>query len=146
VFRHAFLTFEEQKQVQAFVGTALQCFPNQNEMAETDYIETHEIIQQTIQANKDEVLLDWHIEHAVFDNSIVLGFWNMSTFKVGKGNGNTVFVDLTNLYNNLSREDQDFLKSAITTFPSEMVKTNLNWEQDYIVKTGELTGDFVREH
>lgn len=51
----------------------MNCFPNEEDKADLDYVETHEIVQRTIKANKDEVLLNWHIEHAEFDNSMVLG-------------------------------------------------------------------------
>jgi hypothetical protein len=73
VFRKANLSLEEQKKLQNFIGTSLGCWPNEEETANMEYVETHEIIQKTITADKDEVLLNWHIEHAEFDNPMILG-------------------------------------------------------------------------
>jgi hypothetical protein len=58
VFRNANLSLEEQKKVQAFLGTSLNCWPSEEDPANMEYFETHEIIQQTITASKDEVLLN----------------------------------------------------------------------------------------
>lgn len=71
---------QEQKQLQEFIGTMLNCYPNE---ADTDnyshYIETHSGLKEARKADinfkesSTEVLLNWHIEHANFDNALVLG-------------------------------------------------------------------------
>lgn len=146
VFRNANISLEEQKSIQAFIGTSLHCWPSEEDFDHMEYVETHEIIQQTIKANKDEVLLNWHIEHAEFDNPMVLGVWNMEIFTTQPGHGNTVFVNTTDLYNKLPREDRDFLKSTIAVFPSTMIGTNLEWSKEELIKNDLLTGPFIREH
>ena len=146
VFRNAHISLEEQKKLQAFIGTSLHCWPNEQEPANMEYIETHAFIKQSVTANKDEVLLNWHIEHAEFDNPMVLGVWKMEIFQAEKGSGNTVFVNTTELYNRLPVKDQDFLKSAIAVFPFSMIGHNLEWGEEDLVKNDLLTGPFIREH
>lgn len=146
VLRNANVSLDEQKKIQEIIGTAMNCFPNEEDKADLDYVETHEIVQRTIKANKDEVLLNWHIEHAEFDNSMVLGIWSMEIFTAEPGHGNTVFVNTTDLYNKLPAEDREFLKSSIAVFPAGMVSSDLQWGQDELIQSNSLTGPFIREH
>lgn len=124
----------------------MNCWPNEKERADMDYVETHEIIQQTITATKDEVLLNWHIEHAEFDNSMVLGIWTMEIFQAEQGHGNTVFVNATDIYNRLPKEDQDFLADCLAIFPSGMIGNNLEWAKEDFIKNDLLIGPFIRKH
>lgn len=79
VFRNAHLHLEEQKQLQEFIGTMLNCYPNEADTDDLHYIETHSGLKEARKADINfhespkEILLNWHIEHANFDNALVLG-------------------------------------------------------------------------
>jgi alpha-ketoglutarate-dependent taurine dioxygenase len=124
----------------------LGCYPSEADSEEKHYIEDHAIVQQTIKANNEEVLLNWHIEHAQYDNPMTLGVWIMEVFKTDKKNGNTVFVDVTKLYQNLPQEDRDFLKNSTAEFPLDMFSITTPIEDDPFIQNNILSGPFIREH
>lgn len=152
VFRNANLSLKEQKQIQNFLGTSLNCYPSETDQDNLHYIETHAELKKarkqdkTFQESKEEILLNWHIEHANFDNSMVLGVWNMEVFKTAKENGNTLFVDVTKLFNKLPLEEQYFLKKCTIEHPKGMLSNDSYLLKDNFFETNILFGSFVKEH
>jgi hypothetical protein len=79
VFKNAHVSLQEQKQLQEFIGTMLNCYPNEADKDNLHYIETHSGLKEarksdiTFKESPTEILLNWHIEHANFDNAMVLG-------------------------------------------------------------------------
>jgi alpha-ketoglutarate-dependent taurine dioxygenase len=62
---------------------------------------------------KDEYLLDWHIEQVYYVYSPLAGFWCMDKLTCPPGHGNTRFIDSNELFNLLSKEEQDFLSNSM---------------------------------
>lgn len=146
VLRNANFSLEEQARFQEFLGTKLNCYPNEKDKKNDYYLEDHSRNSGEVKGKKDEVLLNWHIEHENYDNAMVLGIWNMTIFKTDKENGNTVFVDTSKIFNKLKLEDQNFLKKVLIertkdTFSPEAEIYNNDFFQNNI-----LSSDFIREH
>lgn len=113
VFRNANLTFEEQEELQLVMGDYLGWFPNHGGGHISRYIEDHSQNEYLKQTTKDDVALLWHVEHPYFHNPIVAGLWNMLTFNIPEGYGNTLFVDTGKVYSLMSAEDQTFLSKCV---------------------------------
>jgi hypothetical protein len=64
---------------------------------------------------KDEIMIDWHIEHLERMYSQVATSWNMIKFTCPKDHGNTGFIDSSYLYSLMPDDWQKFLKSIIIT-------------------------------
>jgi alpha-ketoglutarate-dependent taurine dioxygenase len=62
---------------------------------------------------KDEYMLDYHIEQTYFIYPPVAGLWCMDKFLCPPGHGNTKFIDSNEIYNLLSKDEQDFLGQAV---------------------------------
>jgi len=125
VFRNANLTYEEQEKVQKLFGTVLDCYPNKEADIVDPYVEDHSRITKNKVATENEILLQWHIEHPYYDNPIVAGFWNMSTFNIKNEGGKTLFVNSSNLFKMLSSEDQDFLRKCEIIYNKNHMPLNL---------------------
>ena len=65
--------------------------------------------------NKDEIIIDWHIEHLKKKYSQVAASWNMKKFTCPKGHGNTGFIDSSYLYSLMPDDWQEFLRSIVVT-------------------------------
>lgn len=142
VLRNANLSLKEQKQVQELLGTKLNCYPNQKDKREHHYIEDHSRNTGEIKGSKDKILLEWHIEHDYYENSMVLGIWNMKTFKTNEENGNTVFANATKIFNKLKKEDQEFLKKSKIERKENILNSNFikeHWFTNEPVVRGSFT-------
>jgi len=64
---------------------------------------------------KDEIMIQWHIEHLQRVYTQVAACWNMVKFTCPKGHGNTGFIDSSYLYKLMPSNWQEFLKCAIVT-------------------------------
>lgn len=56
--------------------------------------------------------LHWHIEKPYYVVPIYAGIWNMHHFTSMPGTGQTLFVDSSKYYDNLSKEEQEFLDAC----------------------------------
>jgi alpha-ketoglutarate-dependent taurine dioxygenase len=132
VFKNAHCDDEMQNEIGEIFGIALDCSQPTNQDRVDFYIEDHHNhIDNSPDAGKDDILLHWHIEHVVRDRSHSLGVWNMQLFKCDKDSGKTYFVDMVNLYDSLSKEDQDFVDKAIVTlyYTEEDKENTINEEE-----------------
>lgn len=117
VFKNAHCDESMQNEISEIFGIALNCSPMIAGTSRDFYIEDHhKHIDNIPTAGKDDILLHWHIEHVVQDRSHALGVWNMELFKCDSSSGKTYFVDMVEMYSNLSKEEQDFAdKVTVTT-------------------------------
>lgn len=70
-------------------------------------------IERDYTVQKDEYMLDWHIEQTYFIYPPLGGLWCMEKLICPPGHGNTKFMDSNEIYNLLSKDEQDFLKNSI---------------------------------
>ena len=62
---------------------------------------------------KDELMLNWHTEHVQNEEDSYLGAtWRMEKFQCPEDSGHTYFVDMTRMFQDLSKEDQDFISKC----------------------------------
>ena len=112
----------QQKILQAF-GDKIGWYPNsQNSLIKHSYTESHEASIKRMEKDaeqKDEVLLSWHIERAGSKNPQVGSAWNMQRFRCEHGSGSTLFYDCSKLFNELDKDDQEFLLDCKITGPTE---------------------------
>jgi alpha-ketoglutarate-dependent taurine dioxygenase len=115
VFRNANLTKEEQKDLMIFFGDTLNWYPNSKNPYAPDYIEDHHkhmLVGKDV--GKDELMLAWHIEHVQDEeNSHHGATWRMEKFDCPADSGHTYFVDMTKMFKDLNKKDQDFLSKCI---------------------------------
>lgn len=62
---------------------------------------------------KDEYMLDYHIEQTYFVYPPLAGLWCMEKIICPPGHGNTKFIDSNEVYGLLSEDEQNFLKDSI---------------------------------
>lgn len=70
-------------------------------------------IERNYNVEKDEYMLDWHIEQTYFIYPPLAGLWCMEKLTCPPGHGNTKFMDSNEIYNLLSKDEKDFLKDSI---------------------------------
>jgi alpha-ketoglutarate-dependent taurine dioxygenase len=65
------------------------------------------------QFKKDSYFLDWHIEQVYLTSPPMAGIWYLEKFTGKAGSGETRFVDSSELYENLTESDKEFLNEVI---------------------------------
>lgn len=70
-------------------------------------------LERDYSVEKDGYMLDWHIEQTYFVYPPLAGLWCMDKLICPPGHGNTKFMDSNEIYNLLSKDEQDFLKDSI---------------------------------
>jgi len=128
-FRNAFISFDDQKRLMDGLGEKLGW------KLANPYNEDHKTLDKK---TNDHCILNWHVEHAYWDNPICAASWNMHTFKEEDSkNGRTLFYPMDKYFDNLSEEDKEFALSAyIKVYHrpdeghglSEFVNPHKNWE------------------
>jgi alpha-ketoglutarate-dependent taurine dioxygenase len=115
VFRNANLTKEQQSDLMVFFGDLLNWYPNSKDPYIADYIEDHHKHMPTQgYVGKDELMLAWHTEHVENEeNSHHGATWRMEKFDCPADSGHTYFVDMAKMFEDLNKEDQDFLSRCI---------------------------------
>ena len=131
VFKNANCDDLMQNEIGEIFGVGLNCSQEIHEDIANFYIEDHHRhIENIPNAGKDDILLHWHIEHVVKDRSHALGIWNMQLFECDKDSGKTYFVDMVNLYNSLSKDEQDFVdKATVTVYYKEDEEETVSEEE-----------------
>jgi alpha-ketoglutarate-dependent taurine dioxygenase len=108
--RNANLTVEEQERVARVFGDSLQWSPNSIDTSKDLYVEDHSRHIEAINSRgPNGTILPWHMEHVFRNNPVVSGIWNMQLFTCDNNFGKTYFVDTSKLFNELSKDYQDFL-------------------------------------
>jgi alpha-ketoglutarate-dependent taurine dioxygenase len=110
VFRNANLTYDEQ----SYFHNELSKLLNYNIILKEDnkadmYLENHAKTILTKSAQKDDILLSWHLEHVYYKNPIVISTWNMTKFTTDSENGKTYFLDCEKAYNEMPEDWKNFL-------------------------------------
>ena len=81
---------------------------------------------------KDELFLPWHIEHMGHRNPAIGATWNMEKFSCDSDKGNTLFVNISDVYDLFNEEEASFLRNCkIAAFHS--------WDKPDIGKQKEPT-------
>jgi alpha-ketoglutarate-dependent taurine dioxygenase len=115
VFRNANLNKEEQTDLMLFFGDLFGWCPNSKNPITPGYIEDHhKHMKSDRDTSKEELMLAWHTEHVQDQEDPHLGAtWRMEKFVCDEDSGHTYFVDMTQMFNSLSEEDQTFLSKCI---------------------------------
>lgn len=145
LFRNANLSREEQMKVQNLFGEYFDAFPKEDSKIHDYYEEDHKSSAYKSSTKWDEIRLGWHVEHQYFDNHMVMGFWNMEIFNTDTKNGNTLFVDLTKLFLNLSKEEQNFLKKCRIIHPDKTIGFSYYHKNKHKFSK-KVTSRLIKEH
>jgi alpha-ketoglutarate-dependent taurine dioxygenase len=115
VFKNANLNKDQQTELMLFFGDLLGWFPNSSDSSSSEYIEDHhKHMKNEREIGKDELMLAWHTEHVQDEDDSHHGAtWRMEKFECPEDSGHTYFVDMTKMFQDLKKEDQDFLSRCI---------------------------------
>lgn len=151
VFRNANLNKEQQTDLMEFFGDTLGWYPNSSNRSPSDYVEDHhKHMVNGRYATKDQLMLNWHTEHVENENDSFHGAtWRMEKFNCPEDSGHTYFMDMTEMYANLNKDDQEFLDKCITyltvveaTYDKEDNQTLKEIKQSFkTVDTHPITGE-----
>lgn len=114
-FRDANLSVEDQDLVRKIFGDYFNWYPKTTDTDEVQekYQENHARLNLNEgNSGKDQVILPWHLEHTEYNVPIVASFWNMIKFSADTETGKTLFVDTSEIYDNLDDEWKDFLNKS----------------------------------
>lgn len=115
VFRNANLNEEQQRDLMQFFGDLFSWYPNTTDTFNIHYKEDHhKHMKDGIDIPKDSLMLAWHTEHVEDENDPHVGAtWRMEKFECDEDSGHTYFVDMSNMFNLLSKDDQEFLSKCV---------------------------------
>ncbi len=113
VFRDANLTYEEQSFLHKSMGEYFGWYTYVRDQNVDRYIENHEKRELVNISKSDDVMVGWHMEFPEYDNSILVGTWNMTKFQTDSENGKTYFLDASALYKLIPEKWQTFLSNCI---------------------------------
>lgn len=111
-FKKINLTIEEQKTITDLIGEKLNWYYIPDVHYENHL---HSISSRDKNIPKDQIIIQWHIEHIERVYSQIATCWNMVHFTCPKGSGNTGFIPSTYFYLQMPVEWQQFLDSLIIT-------------------------------
>jgi alpha-ketoglutarate-dependent taurine dioxygenase len=114
-FRDANLSVEDQDLLRKTFGNYFNWYPktSDDEDIQEKYQENHSRLNLNAEnSDKDQIILQWHLEHTEYNIPIVASFWNMIKFSADPETGKTLFVDTSEIYENLSDEWKDFLNKS----------------------------------
>jgi alpha-ketoglutarate-dependent taurine dioxygenase len=117
IFRGARISRSEQLLLTKIFGDNMGWYPNSSELGEQiwSYEENHSHTMNMYNRHntkRDEIFLSWHLEHMGHHNPAVGATWNMEKFRCETGVGNTLFVNISDVYDMFSQDDADFLKKC----------------------------------
>jgi alpha-ketoglutarate-dependent taurine dioxygenase len=115
VFRNANLSKEQQEDLMVFFGDLFGWFPNSKDSTVIGYTEDHhKHMKGDVYATKEDLMLAWHTEHVQNEEDPHIGAtWRMEKFECPEDSGHTYFVDMTKMFEDLSKEDQNFLSKCV---------------------------------
>lgn len=115
VFKDANLNKEEQTELMRIFGDFFGWYPNSENPSTLEYTEDHhKHMKGDIYANKEELMLAWHVEHVQNEEDSHMGAtWRMEKFECDEDSGHTYFVDMSKMFQDLSKEDQDFISKCV---------------------------------
>jgi alpha-ketoglutarate-dependent taurine dioxygenase len=123
VFKNANLDYEDQVELHQELGNIfgwnalITGINTENVATLVEYTENHSHNKKITTAMGEDVLLDWHIEHCYYENPIVGATWNMVKFNIDNKNGQTYFVDTSEIYLKMPKEWQQILDKCFLSLP-----------------------------
>jgi hypothetical protein len=123
VFKKLFASEEQQKELVTLFGDFCGWVPNSvipivNSLR---YQENHEVsikLKENGLRSKDEILINWHLEHPYTKDPPIAGLWNNINFKCNPKFGKTGFVDMRKVYEIIPfQEWKDLLDVSDWLFP-----------------------------
>ncbi len=117
VFRGVAISRGQQLILMRKFGDKTGWFPNSTSdiTKQWSYEENHSHTIDTYNKHnisKDEILIPWHIEHIGYKNPAVGASWNMEKFTCERGIGNTLFVNVADVYDDFDDEKLEFLNKC----------------------------------
>ncbi len=151
VFRDANLNKEDHASFHKTLGRLFGWYTNESPDDVYSYTENHSHNELIGVSGKDDIMLNWHIEHVYYENPIVAATWNMLIFKTDSENGKTYFVDSEKVYNSMPDEWKNFLSKCITNTAeinsggknSVMFKNNYNVVKNHWLTKNKLIRLYV---
>ena len=117
VFRGYRFSRDEQLLVTRIFGDEMNWYPNSSSdpglywSYEEDHSQTMDRYGK-YSIKKDELFLPWHLEHMGHINPAIGATWNMEKFTCDKELGNTLFINISDLYDLFNEEETSFLKKC----------------------------------
>jgi alpha-ketoglutarate-dependent taurine dioxygenase len=145
VFRNANLNKDEQTELMIFFGDLLGWYPNSKNSSISEYTEDHNRrIKDVNPASKEELMHEWHTEHVQNEEDSHHGAtWRMEKFECHEDSGHTFFVDMAKMFQDLGKDDQDFISKCVNRLDTEEFrKTEEGLQKFKILKDF----DFVKAH
>jgi alpha-ketoglutarate-dependent taurine dioxygenase len=117
IFRGFKFSREQQLIITRIFGDSVNWYPNstipfdnfwsyeENHSRTMDELDKHDI-------PKNELFLPWHLEHMGHKNPAIGATWNMEKFTCEQGVGNTLFSNISDVYDLFSDEETSFLKKC----------------------------------
>ena len=117
VFRGLPLSREQQLVITRAFGDRAGWFPNTTSKFQQfwSYEENHSQTMNRYNKHdiaKDELFLPWHLEHMGHKNPAIGASWNMEKFTCEQGLGNTLFVNISDIYDMFNEEEINFFKKC----------------------------------
>lgn len=139
VYRNANFSTEQQLFFLKSLGDVLGWSPNSMNPNSPMYRENHQRYGSSKEERKtkDDIILNWHMEHTDYKNPIVGATWNMHLFTCDTSIGKTAFVDTTQIYDLMPDDWKNFLSNCV-----EVINKNVLTTQDgkdiYVSKEHEI--------
>ena len=117
VFRDFKFSREQQLEVTRLFGDHANWYPNSSTPPEQfwSYEENHLLTMDKLDKHriqKDELLIPWHLEQMGHGNPAIGATWNMEKFSCDGDKGNTLFANISDVYDLFSEEEALFLKKC----------------------------------
>lgn len=117
VFRGVPISREQQLIITQLFGDKVGWYPNSTSRFNNvwSYEENHSFTMELYNKynkTKDEIFLPWHLEHIGHKNPAIGATWNMEKFTCEQGLGNTMFVNVSDVYDQFNTEEQGFLQNC----------------------------------
>jgi alpha-ketoglutarate-dependent taurine dioxygenase len=116
-FRETAISRDQQLTLHRLFGAHMGWYPNNSEHDVPVYVEDHSYsFSQTTDSDglvgpeKDQILIPWHVEHDGFLNPAIGASWNMELFRCHSSCGTTLFVNLADLFDSLTKDEKKFLE------------------------------------
>lgn len=128
VFRGFKFSREQQLEVTRLFGDHANWHPNSSTPPEQfwSYEENHSRTMDKLDKHripKDELLIPWHLEQMGHGNPAIGATWNMEKFSCDGDKGNTLFVNISDVYDLFGKEEALFLKKCkVVGFLSEKLE------------------------
>lgn len=117
VFRGVPISRDQQLLIMRIFGDKIGWFPNSSSKMSHfwSYEENHQYTMDLYNKHnvgKNEIFIPWHLEHIGHKNPAIGATWNMEKFTCERGLGNTLFVNVADVYEMFADDEIEFLKQS----------------------------------